>query len=88
MLEAIDKISKGIINPSPIVTHIGGLDAVIDTTKNLPKIGGKSLYIRKYQCRLRFRFQGAGKTDKMFLIWQTLLRKTMVYGVLKLKNIY
>ena len=43
MIEAIDLISKGL-DPAGLVTHIGGLDAVIDTTLNLPDIqGGKKL---------------------------------------------
>jgi threonine dehydrogenase-like Zn-dependent dehydrogenase len=69
LLEAIDKISKGIINPSPMVTHIGGLDAVIDTTKNLPKIpGGKKLIYTQISMPLTAisDFRELGKTDKMF----------------------
>lgn len=37
-------ISNGKINPCVMITHIGGLDSVIDTTLNLPQInGGKKL---------------------------------------------
>lgn len=44
LIEAIDLMARGLINPSAMITHIGGLDAVIDTTLNLPKIpGGKKL---------------------------------------------
>jgi hypothetical protein len=44
MIESLDMIAKGKLNPSGMITHIGGLDAVIDTTMNLPKIpGGKKL---------------------------------------------
>ncbi len=44
MKEALDLMGKGRINPAVMVTHIGGLDAVIDTTKRLPEIpGGKKL---------------------------------------------
>lgn len=44
MIEALHMMSTGLINPSSMITHIGGLDAVIDTTLNLPKIpGGKKL---------------------------------------------
>lgn len=44
MKENLDMIAKGLLNPSVLVTHIGGLNAVIDTTLNLPKIpGGKKL---------------------------------------------
>jgi hypothetical protein len=44
MKEALDLMAAGRINPSVMVTHIGGLDAVIDTTMRLPEIpGGKKL---------------------------------------------
>ncbi len=44
MREALDLMARGRINPAAMITHIGGLDAVIDTTKRLPEIpGGKKL---------------------------------------------
>ena len=44
MKESITLMEQGKINPAMMITHIGGLDAVIDTTLNLPKIpGGKKL---------------------------------------------
>ncbi len=44
MRDAVKMFAEGKLNPSAMVTHIGGLDAVIDTTLNLPKIpGGKKL---------------------------------------------
>ena len=43
MKEAIDMMGKGL-DPAGLVTHIGGINAVIDTTTNLPAIpGGKKL---------------------------------------------
>ncbi|MDR2146985.1 MAG: zinc-binding dehydrogenase [Tannerella sp.] len=43
MVEALDIMTQGV-DPAGLVTHIGGIDAVIDTTKNLPSIpGGKKL---------------------------------------------
>ena len=43
MNEALALMAKGL-DPSGLITHIGGLDAVIDTTLNLPGIpGGKKL---------------------------------------------
>ena len=43
MKEALDVMSKGL-DPAGLVTHIGGLNAVAETTLNLPKIpGGKKL---------------------------------------------
>jgi len=44
MAEALEMITDGRLNPAAMVTHVGGLDAVIDTTMNLPHIpGGKKL---------------------------------------------
>ena len=44
MIESLNLMSEGRINPAIMVTHIGGLDAVVDTTLNLPQIpGGKKL---------------------------------------------
>ena len=43
MVEALDIMSKGL-DPAGLVTHIGGLNAVPETTLNLPNIpGGKKL---------------------------------------------
>ena len=44
MLESLKLMGEGKINPAIMITHIGGLDAVVDTTMNLPQIpGGKKL---------------------------------------------
>jgi threonine dehydrogenase-like Zn-dependent dehydrogenase len=44
MRESLRLIGEGRINPAVMITHIGGLDAVVDTTLNLPQIpGGKKL---------------------------------------------
>ncbi len=44
MIESLAMMAEGRIDPSAMVTHIGGLDVVIDTTLNLPHIpGGKKL---------------------------------------------
>jgi len=44
MNESLKLMSEGKINPAVMITHIGGLDAVVDTTLNLPQIpGGKKL---------------------------------------------
>jgi threonine dehydrogenase-like Zn-dependent dehydrogenase len=44
MREALDMMSRGKINPAILVTHIGGLNCVPETTLNLPYIpGGKKL---------------------------------------------
>jgi len=44
MIESLEMMSSGKINPAVMITHVGGLDAVIDTTLRLPQIpGGKKL---------------------------------------------
>jgi L-sorbose 1-phosphate reductase len=44
MKESLKLMGKGRINPAVMITHVGGLDAVVDTTLNLPGIpGGKKL---------------------------------------------
>jgi hypothetical protein len=44
MRESLKLMGVGKINPAIMITHIGGLDAVVDTTINLPQIpGGKKL---------------------------------------------
>ena len=40
-------MEEGRINPQVMITHLGGLDAVAETTLNLPKIsGGKKTHLR------------------------------------------
>jgi len=44
MKESLRLMAEGSINPAVMITHVGGLDSVIDTTLNLPQIpGGKKL---------------------------------------------
>ena len=44
MRESLKLMGEGRINPAVMITHVGGLDAVVETTLNLPQIpGGKKL---------------------------------------------
>ncbi len=44
LIEANDLAARNIIDPSVMVTHVGGLDSIAETTLNLPNIpGGKKL---------------------------------------------
>jgi L-sorbose 1-phosphate reductase len=44
MRESLKLMGKGILTPAIMITHVGGLDAVVETTLNLPQIpGGKKL---------------------------------------------
>ena len=45
MRESIELISSNRINPSLMITHVGGLDAVVETTLNLPNIAGSKKLI-------------------------------------------
>jgi threonine dehydrogenase-like Zn-dependent dehydrogenase len=69
LIQAIDLASKGLINPAVMVTHVGGLDCVADTTINLPKIpGGKKLTYTQFDMPLVAidDFEELGKTDSLF----------------------
>jgi len=69
MREAIEMMDSGKINPTAMITHVGGLDCVVDTTLNLPNIpGGKKLIYNHISMPLTAiaDFAEAGKTDPMF----------------------
>jgi len=69
MIESLQMMEKGLINPSAMVTHIGGLNSVIDTTLNLPKIpGGKKLIYTNIEMELTALtdLREKGKSDPLF----------------------
>jgi threonine dehydrogenase-like Zn-dependent dehydrogenase len=69
MIESIEMMSDGRLNPAAMITHVGGLDAVIDTVINLPKIpGGKKLIYNFISMPLVALDDLAelGKTDPMY----------------------
>ena len=69
MIESLQMMEKGLINPTAMITHVGGLNSVIDTTLNLPKIpGGKKLIYTNIDMELTAisDFKEKGKTDPMF----------------------
>lgn len=68
MVEALDIMSKGL-DPAGLVTHIGGLNAVADTTNNLPNIpGGKKLIYTHIDMPLTAisDFGKLGETDEFY----------------------
>jgi threonine dehydrogenase-like Zn-dependent dehydrogenase len=68
MVEALDIMTQGV-DPAGLVTHIGGIDAVIDTTKNLPSIsGGKKLIYTHINMPLTAiaDFEEKGKENPLF----------------------
>ncbi len=69
MKDIVKLIGDGRINPAVMVTHIGGIDAAIDTTLNLPHIaGGKKLIYTHVEMPLTAiaDFAERGKSDARF----------------------
>ena len=67
--EAIELMNAGKINPASMVTHICGLNAVVDTVLNLPQIpGGKKLIYNHIDMPLTAidAFGEKGRTDPLF----------------------
>lgn len=78
MVEALDCMGKGL-DPAGLVTHVGGLNAVIDTTLNLPDIpGGKKLIYTHKNLPLTAidNFAELGKTDSFYAELAKLVAKT------------
>ena len=51
LIEANTLAAKGIIDPAVMVTHVGGIDSIAETTLNLPNIpGGKKLAYTSSTC--------------------------------------
>ena len=69
MIESLELSAAKRINPAVMVTHIGGLDSVAETTLNLPKIpGGKKLIYTHLNMPLTALtdFREKGKEDVRF----------------------
>ena len=69
MIEAIELMREGLINPTVMITHIGGLNSVVKTTLNLPKIpGGKKLIYTNIELELIAieDFKEKSKEDPLF----------------------
>ena len=53
LIEALELSSKGITNPAVMVTHVGGIDCIAETTMHLPEIpGGKKLCYTQFDMPL------------------------------------
>jgi threonine dehydrogenase-like Zn-dependent dehydrogenase len=69
MRESLDMMANGIIKPTSMITHIGGLDSAIEATLNLPNIpGGKKLIYTHISMPLVAidDFEALGKDDAMY----------------------
>ncbi len=69
MKDIVELISQKRINPAVMITHIGGIDAIIDTTLRLPEIeGGKKMIYTHINLPLTAisDFEAIGKSDARF----------------------
>lgn len=69
MKESIKLMEEGCINPSAMITHVGGLNSAAEATLNLPKIpGGKKLIYTNIEMELTAisDFEEKGKTNPLF----------------------
>jgi threonine dehydrogenase-like Zn-dependent dehydrogenase len=78
MVEALEIMGKGL-DPAGLVTHIGGLNSVIETTLNLPNIpGGKKLIYthKKLPLTAISDFEELGKTSPFYAHLAEMVAKT------------
>lgn len=69
MIESLRMMESGKLNPAAMITHIGGLNASVETTLNLPNIkGGKKLIYTNIELPLTAiaDFEELGKDNEMF----------------------
>ena len=70
LIEANTLAAKGIIDPAVMITHVGGIDSIAETTLNLPKIpGGKKLAYTQFDMPMTAieDFAKLGEKDPFFL---------------------
>ncbi|MBT3320345.1 MAG: zinc-binding dehydrogenase [Clostridia bacterium] len=69
MKEALVLMRDGAINPTAMITHVGGLDCAVETTRNLANIAGgkKLIYTQKSMPLTAIAdFEKLGKVDPFF----------------------
>ncbi len=69
MIESLKMMAEGKLNPSVMITHVGGLNSVIETTLNLPSIkGGKKLVYNEIDMPMTAieDFEKLGENDKFY----------------------
>ena len=78
MRDIVAMIGEKRIDPSVMITHIGGINAAIETTVNLPKIpGGKKLIYNHIELPLTAfaDFEKLGERDERFKVLDSLVKK-------------
>ena len=69
MSDSLDWISRGLLHPEVMVTHVGGLDSAAETTRTLPDVpGGKRLVYTHISLPMTpiADFARLGETDPLF----------------------
>lgn len=69
LIEANTLAAKGAVEPAVMVTHVGGIDSIVDTTLHLPEIpGGKKLTYTQFDMPLTAiaDFGTLGEKDPLF----------------------
>ena len=77
MRDIVKLIGEKRLDPSVMITHIGGIDAAIDTTVNLPSIpGGKKLIYTHIELPLTALsdFEKLGETDARFKVLDEMVK--------------
>ena len=90
MRESLKLMGEGKINPAIMITHVGGLDSVVDTTLNLPRIpGGKKLIYTNISMPLiaLSELDDLGRKMHFMPDLMKLFQKTIISGLLKQRNI-
>ncbi len=75
---SLDMMASGQINPTSMITHVGGLNSAAETTLNLPNIpGGKKLIYTNINMELTAisDFKEKGKTDPVFAKLADIIEK-------------
>ena len=78
MRESLKLMEEGKINPAAMITHVGGIDAVVETTLHLPQIkGGKKLIYTGIEMPLTAiaDFAELGKKDPFFAELDAVCKK-------------
>jgi len=79
MREALDLMSRGVVDPSAMITHVGGLNCVPEVTLALPKIpGGKKLIYNHIDMPLTAigDFEKLGEKEPLFAGLAKIVDKT------------
>jgi L-sorbose 1-phosphate reductase len=69
LIESLEMMQNGLITPAVMVTHVGGIDCIAESTLNLPNItGGKKLTYTHINMELTAidEFYEKGKSDERF----------------------